>query len=130
MPWTGRSGSASTGMPGGAVWEVVGEDGQVAGGLGDRLVVGAGVVVAGRAEGQDGVGAGLAGVAGQAAACLVDGPPVPAITGTPAGTARRVSVSRAIRSPAVRAAASPVDPATATARIPRPASWRRSPRSP
>src|SRR4029453_2414352 len=53
MPWTGRSG------------EVVGQGRRVAGGLGDGVVVGAGVAGPGWAEGQDGVGAGVAGRAGQ-----------------------------------------------------------------
>ena len=54
-----------------------------------------------------------------AAAWRAEGAPVPAITGMDRGTARRTASSRAIRSAGSRAAASPVVPATTTARTPR-----------
>ena len=55
----------------------------------------------------------------RAAACRADGAPVPASTGMWSGTASRTPSSSSTRSSAVRAGASPVEPLTSTARMPR-----------
>src|SRR5580704_10831524 len=56
-----------------------------------------------------------------AAAWRSDGAPVPAITGTSAGTAARTASISSVRSRPVRVPASPVVPLTSTAAMPRPA---------
>src|SRR5580700_8337136 len=56
-----------------------------------------------------------------AAAWRSDGAPVPAITGTSAGTAARTASISSVRSGPVRVPASPVVPLTSTAAMPRPA---------